>query len=345
MSRRFVGLSRRPGSRWSAGGGASTPTPTPPTITVAPVLAWTVEIGQSPTLTDPVYTGDPGTITWTLYRDGIADGTIAGVSKATAEAYTAVAADIGPDLHFEALVTNGAGADSDVTNTVVFNDATYLADTAIGVSTAGLTLADSDTTVDAWASSLGGVSATLSAAAVVNRPAYSATGGAGSRPLVTGDGVQSLLTGTVTKGSAFASIEMGLVGARSGSPALSARYLTYIAGTSGIRGNSTDTFRGQWQGGSTAASTSSAAANAHTSVDCNSGAGATLSIRVAGTAEGTAAYSVSAQADGGTLYLFGDVTTNLGAYAAQAWYLGPQLTADQRTHLRALLTYHTGIAS
>ena len=314
-----------------------------PTITTPPVLAWTVEIGNTPTLTDPVYTGDPGTITWTLYRDGVADGTIANVSKATAEAYAAVAGDIGPDLHFGATVTNGTGSDSDVTNTVAFDDATYLPNTAIGVSTAGLTLADSDTTVDQWDASLGGVSATLSALTAANRPAYS-TGGVGARPLATFDGSTDYLVGTITKGSSFTTIEMGVVG-QLGSNSGMAYALNFGTGSNWIRRQDVSPNKIQVRTLASATFATSTSDVNSTPLHFSADSQGANNVRAGGTVEASTASGVTAQGDGSTLALgaFAAGTTPC-AMSAQAWYVGPALTADQRTHLRALLTYHTGVA-
>lgn len=317
-----------------------------PTITTPPVVSWTVVIGNSPTLTDPVYTGDAGTITWTLYRDGAADGVIVDVTKATAETYTAVAADIGPDLYFESTVTNGSGSDSANSNTVVFDDATYLPLTAIGVSTSGLTLADSDTTVDSWAATLGGLSQTLTAPVAADRPAYSATGGTGSRPLVTFDGSTDVLRGTLTKGSAFTTIECGMVGgvlSVANNDAFFAwqntntRLIMITGATARAFVMSTGPFNG-----STGVLSST---RQHHSIDATGGGG-TSNYRVNGTVQNSGTAVAASILDGSVCALAALATASSFANVdCQAWYFGVQLTADQRTHLRALLTYHTGVSS
>ena len=71
--------------------------------------------------------------------------------------------------------------------------ALQLPNTAIWISTSGLTLADGDTTVDSWLAGWGGIRPTLTAPAATNRPAYSPTGGTGGRPLVTFDGADNCL--------------------------------------------------------------------------------------------------------------------------------------------------------
>lgn len=338
-------LVRRGGRSPVVTGGAA------PTITVAPVLAWTVEIGNSPTLTDPVYTGDAGTITWTLYRDGVADGTIANVSKATAEAYAAVAADIGPDLHFEATVTNGSGSDSDVTNTVVFNDATYLPDTAIWVSTAGLTLADSDTTVDSWVSSLGGLSGTVSAPTAGVRPSYSASGGAGSRPLVTFDGVNDTLSDNAfVRGATWTDFEGGAVGEMLSGNTNGDIVLEYYTASGRYRPvqriGTGQRVNASILGGSAGTTTWTASNDNVTGHFSGDWDGADLSVRLAGAVQSTVATAGVSLPDSGKVVLgsFNAGASSWAAFTCQAAYAGGYLTADQRTHLRALLTYHTGVA-
>ena len=343
-------LVRRGGRSPVVTGGAA------PTITVAPVLAWTVEIGNSPTLTDPVYTGDAGTITWTLYRDGVADGTIAGVSKATAEAYVAVAADIGPNLHFGATVTNGTGSDSDVTNTVVFDDAAYLPDTAIWanpVAGHGITTADAGSTGDSWQSGWGGVSCLLEAPASTHRPAY-ATDGVGGRPTLTFDGVDDFLRGTFTKGSAFADHEIGVVGERIAFGTLGDIWLGYWRPNSPrFYINDQDAPRWRFTSGGAANVTPSSTYDpdgvlAHYSGD---GVTGTISARVAGVAVATASASPVSVEDGQRVIMGAAQTSEVGPYGTVAAnvkihgaHCGPALTSDQRTHLRALLTYLTGVA-
>ncbi len=327
-----------------------------PTITVAPVLAWTVEIGESPTLTDPTYTGDAGTITWTLYRDGVADGTINGVSKATAEAYVADEGDIGPELYFEATVTNGSGSDADITSAVVFDDAAYLPDTAIWanpVSGHGITTADGGTTGDSWASGWGGVACTLAAPAATHRPAY-ATDGVGGRPTLTFDGVDNFLRGTLTKGSAFDTHELGVVGERLSFGTLSDYWFGYWVPNGGVFFlNDQDASRWRFTSGGAANLAPSSTYNpdgvvAHYSGDAAPG---DLNARVGGVSVATSALSPVSRADGNTVVMGASQTSVAGPYGTvaanvklHAAHIGPALTADQRTHLRALLTYLTGVS-
>ena len=317
-----------------------------PTITVAPVVAWAVEIGQSPAITPPTYTGDAGTITYTLKRDGAAVGAQTDRTEAQAETYAAVAADIGPSLRWDATVTNASGSGSANSNAVTFAHATYLPATAIGVSTSGLTTADNGTTVDQWAASLGGIACTLEAPAATNRPAYSASGGVGARPLVTFDGTDNGLDGPLTKGSAFANCELGFVGSRVAFGVAGALAISYSAtGTTphfSLQGASAAALR--FSGGANVNTTTDPdGTTAHYSGDALTG---TWNARVAGTIQNTGSASVTSRADGGGLSLGSRVNaaSQWGNFALQAWYCGPALTSDQRTHLRALLTYHTGVA-
>lgn len=329
---------------------------TAPTITTPPAVSWDIEIGSGPLLDDPVYTGDAGTITWTLYRDGVADGTIVGVSKATAEAYTAVAADIGPTIHFEATVTNGSGSDSDVTNTTVFDDAAYLPDTAIWanpVSGHGITTADGGTTGDSWASGWGGVACTLAAPATTHRPAY-ATDGVGSRPTLTFDGIDNFLRGTFTKGSAFDNHEIGIVGERVSFGTLGDIWFGYWrANSPRFYINDQDASRWRFTSAGAANVTPSSTYDPDGIVAHYSGDGVTgtISARVAGAAVATAAGSPTSVEDGQRVIMGASQTSEVGPYGTvaahvklHAAHIGPALTADQRTHLRALLTYLTGVA-
>lgn len=215
--------------------------------------------------------------------------------------------------------------------------AVMLPNTAIGVSTLGLTLADSDTTADSWAATYGGLAATLASPSAGERLAYSATGGVGSRPLVTST-TGKRLNGTITKSSAFATVEIGFVGSQ----------LTYLGAGAfvsyalaiEILNNGAALVRGRWS--ALPSSTTLATTIAHWSMDGT--ASGTLSTRVGGTAEGTGTAGTSV-ADGGVLCLGNRAgsayPTNTGF---QAWYIGPQLTADQRTYLRSLLTDLTGVS-
>lgn len=175
----MIGLRAQMGARRRSGA-----TGVAPTITVAPVLAWTLADGSSPTITPPTYTGDPGTITYDLIRLP-ATTVLTGVDLATAQAYVAVrATDTGPSWRVAATVTNGSGSDSANSNDVAWDPfvrvggvATYRAD--------DVTLVGSD--VDVIADRIGAQD--MSAAGASNRPLYVATDAAfNNQPTVSFDG-------------------------------------------------------------------------------------------------------------------------------------------------------------
>lgn len=297
----------------------------PPTVGIS----GTVLIGETLTA---AHDGD--SVQW--FRDGVA------ISGATSDTYVVTASDIGPEITCEA--TNGAGTSG--SNTLLFDDAAMFPASAIGVSTAGLTLADSDTTVQSWAASLGAIACTLAAPGSANRPAYSAAGGTGGRPLVTTDGVDDVLIGSITKGSAWDNYETGIVGSRVAFGVSGDSWLSYFNSVSvrfGLQDNSLAAGRWSVVGGlNLAYTTDPDGVVAHYSGDAAAG---TMNARVGGAVEATSAATVTSRADGGDVYLGGRVSgANAANIAVQAWYVGPALTSTQRDHLRALLTYHTGVA-
>lgn len=333
-----------------------------PIITTPPALTWSPEIGNSPVLTDPIYTGTATSITWTLYRDGVPDDTIVNVSKAVAEAYvgqwdgTASGInDIGPQLQFKAKVANGSGADTSLTNTVVFDDATYLPSAAIWANPDNslMTLQDGNTTVDQWASGWGGVSCTLAAPASTHRPAYSA-GGIGGRPVLTFDGVDDFLRGTFTKGSDFTDHEIGIVGERVAFGTLGDIWFGYWRPNSALfylNDQDSTRFRFTSLGAANVAPSSTynpTGVLAHYSGDA---AATTVNARVNGTVQATGTGTVATYGDNNTVIMGGSQTSTVGPYGTvaanivvHAAYITPVMTASQRLHMRALLTYHTGVA-
>lgn len=186
FSRRFTripALLRRGGRSPAAGGGGVAPT-----ITVAPVLAWTVAHGSSPTITEGTYTGDAGTWTYDLVR--LPSTTVlSGASKATVEAYTSDrATDIGYEWKVTGTITNGSGSDADDSNVVEWYPDAWSPRNLYDAGT--VTLVGSD--VDSWDELIGGRDLIAASAAV--RPAYSASGfNGGSQPYVEGDGASEYL--------------------------------------------------------------------------------------------------------------------------------------------------------
>lgn len=328
-----------------------------PVATVAPSIDTTPLIGDSVDYTTPTTSPAYDTVvSVSMYRDGEVIPELDAVDVATLDAYTYVADDIGPTLTLAFTVSLNGYQTTTTSAGVVFDDATYFPDTAIWANpdNSTMTLADSDTTVDQWASGWGGVSSTLTAPASNHRPGYS-TGGVSGRPILTFDGTDDFLRGSFTKGSAFTTHEIGIVGERVSFGILSDYWFGYWVPNGGVFFLS-DQDASRWR------FTSGGAANvapsttydpdgvlAHYSGDAAPG---DLNARVNGVSVATSAASPVSRADGNTVVMgasqvstvgpYGTVASNIIVHAA---YLGPALSADQRTHLRALLTYLTGVAS
>lgn len=273
-------------------------------------------------------------------RDGVA------IPSATASTYVVTADDIGPEL---TCVATGPGGATE-SNALLYDDAAHLPDTAIGVSTAGLTLADSDTTVDAWAATLGGkaVSLTLSALSAAARPAYAATGGAGGRPLLTWDGAGDVLRATgVTFGGTWSGLALDVVGVLAGPETSGDRIMRFASGdlfTLGTQGTPVATLVASGAGGAT--SVGSTVITGSQRLMTAEWDGATQSVAINGTVEDSDANTHAAYADGVVIALGADAGGGGSiALSAQAWAVSRgSLTSTQRTHLRALLTYHTGVS-
>jgi hypothetical protein len=325
------------GRRRTLGGGAL------PANTVPPAITWTLSIGNSPTLTPGTWTGSPS-LSYTLYRDGVADGTETGRSEAQVEAYVAVAADIGPAavLWYEDDAVSSTSAAS---NSVTYAHATDLPDTAIGIGTAGLTLADSDTTVQQWDATMGGMSAavSLSAPASGNRPAYSATGGPSSKPMVTFDGSNDTLrSAAVTMGGTFSAFCIDVVGKLNGAETASDRIMIYGA-LFGLTCDATPNARGFTTTAVVLSTGTTAITTTHRQMTFEWD-GTSQYVRLNnGSAEDTDASTHSAYADGQTLALgaspTGTLATNLDALG---WaFTRGTLTSTQKANLSALLQFHT----
>ena len=217
--------------------------------------------------------------------------------------------------------------------------AVQLPNTAIGISSEGLTLADSGTTVQAWASYLGGLSVTLTAPTTGQRPAYSATGGVGSRPLVSGDAIDNVLVAAsaINFGS---TIELGYVGSYAGTANRTVIALddstTYLWASTGPQHRANALTVNTVVSG--ALSTPVHASGDAASADV-------VNARIAGVIASTAAVGAGTFNARIALFARNSAGTNAGGGALQAWYIGPQLTASQRTYLRALLTHYTGVSS
>ena len=220
--------------------------------------------------------------------------------------------------------------------------AVMLPTSAIWISQEGITLGVG---VASWASYLGGLASTVSQAVGGQQPAYAAGGGVGGRPLLTFDGIDDVLEGVTSKGSNWTDHEMGVVGARVAFGAGGDTWIMMRQGGGfmvGIRDNSA----AAWQ-----YTTSTTAAIGTTDPDGNqafwSGSAITGQVRARrnGTIEATnAAGVVGATAEPVVTAIGGRVASAAYAnIAIQAAFTSTILSDDQRTYLRALLTFYTGI--
>lgn len=222
-----------------------------------------------------------------------------------------------------------------------------LPQTAILISQQGVITADAGATTDSWQSYLGGVSVTLTALAAVNRPAYSATGGVGGRPLITTDGVDDVLFGTMTKGSAWTSAEIGFVGQRIAFVAAANIHVCYFSLATPafyLNDASTTQMRLTVSGGSNSNHpTDPDGLNRHWSGDAE---GTTQVARINGVSSSPQTITITSRTDGANASI-GARTTGLNPsnIAVQAVYLGAALSSGQRDYLRAALTHYTGIDS
>lgn len=224
--------------------------------------------------------------------------------------------------------------------------AMMLPQTAVWVSQNGVTTADAGTTANSWASSFGGISATLTSPAATNRPAYSATGGVGSRPLLTFDGVDNVLEGTVSKGSGWTSYEGGIVGNRVAGNATDVWIMMHQSGgfVFGISDNTTTGWR-------VLTGTTVALGTTNPNGDNAYWSGSAITNEVVSRRNGTAQNTTASGTVGTTnepvtCALGGRIATSeYGNIAIQAAVWGVRLTTTQRDYLRGLLNYWTGITT
>ena len=200
--------------------------------------------------------------------------------------------------------------------------------------------------VDSWGTTAAsGISASL-AGTTTARPAYNATGGVGGRPLITFDGVNNFLTSIITKGSAWSDYEIGIVGQRLSFTVANKGIAAYSLGGTPrfyINDNTAATWRFTVVSGANVTGGNPDTAPVHISGDAASGG--TVNTRQGGTIINTTTTTVTSRPDGETWVLGASNASalNLANYALQAAYIGPLLTADERTALRAYLTAQTGI--
>lgn len=299
--------------------------------------------GASATISGTVLIGEtltvsaPGATAYQWWRDG------SPITGATSTTYVVTSRDIGPSIF--CVATIGGPVTS---NILTYAHATHLPQTSIGVSTSGLALADSGTTVDAWSSSLGGIACTLTAIGSTNRPVYSATAGYGGRPLATFDGSNDLLRGTFTRGTAHTDYEFGIVGRRLSYKATGDVWFGYTANNTitthySLQDQSVSASRTTVVGGANVAqSTYGTLTFAHYSGE---GAGGVIYNRVGGRVAASSSGTITSRADGGSVLLGASYSaSNAANIEVQAWYVGAALTSTQRAHLEALLAYHTGLS-
>lgn len=306
--------------------------------TVAPVASGTFAIGQVLSTTNGTWTGTDDltgpAYTYQWYRDGLAIG------GATSSTYIVTSLDVGPEVQCRVSRTNSLGTTHAFSNSLIFDDVTYLPNSIIWISSEGETLSGSE--VLSWASSYGGLSATFNALSATQRPLYNATGGVGGRPIITGDGINDQLEAALPGGLSSLSREGGIVYSVASPPVTSTVILTAVDGsgnqvlTVGIHDPATTGYVRL-----ISLSHAGFAGPAHVSCDGTTTTGTNL--RKSGTVVASGGNAAPWTPTFLKALSFGGGTFPSNA-SLQAVYYGEQLTADQRTHLRALLTYHTGVA-
>lgn len=229
--------------------------------------------------------------------------------------------------------------------------AQILPQTSIWVASIGIVQTG---TVVSWSSGFGGVSTVLTSPASTNEPTYNATGGVGGRPSVTFDGVDNFLRGTMTKGSAFTDHEIGIVGERVAFGTLGDIWFGYWLPNSAafyLNDNSASTFRFTSLGAANVTVSNTYDPDGvigHYSGDSSTGV---TNVRVNGEVVATAAASPTSRADGNTVIMGASQTSVVGPYGTvaanviiHAAHIGPALSNEQRTYLRALLSHYTGVS-
>lgn len=205
--------------------------------------------------------------------------------------------------------------------------------------------------VDSIASSFGAFSCTITAPSSTQRPAYNATGGTGGRAQIETDGVDERLAGAITKGSAWADYEFGIVMERVDREESSAIWVGYY-NTSSHRFSCQDSTTSiNWRvsvqaGANVGLVFANGAPKHHYSGDADPSGSGTINARIDGTIQQGATASVTSRTDGGNIVFGGsNVDTLYSQIKAQQFYVGEFLTADERTDLRSLLTGLSGISS
>lgn len=322
---------RRSGFR-GIGGGTVLPDP--------PVISGDVEIGETLTAV-----GD-APLQW--YRGGVAIG------GETASTYVVVAADI--RVTNASITCANPGGHS---NALAFAADAYFPDSAIGLSIAGITTADSGATVDQWIATYGGKKANVvfDAPAATNRPAYDPTGGPGGVPTITGDGVDNVLRDTAIAawGFSLGATRSDVYGFCNGAQTLGDILMRYVPASNAIDFGVTAAPAMRLMTSGTGGAVSSGTTTITVTIrlmtyEAISGASGSQTVAINNAApEDTDAITHAAWADAAGLSIIGNAAggqaaavTMLGwAFTAIAGEAAP-LSGPQEDHLKALFNNECG---
>lgn len=151
-----------------------------------PVLSNTVVIGGNPGYTPPTWAKTPGTVLYTLLRDGVPISDATHISDPTSYVYTGL--DIGPQISLRARASNG-GVSSAASNSLSYNPS-LTSTTRLWWDPSTLTPGS----VSAWIDRIASISADQ--ATGTKQPLMSATAFIGTYPGVSSDGGDVLVAAT-----------------------------------------------------------------------------------------------------------------------------------------------------
>lgn len=351
------------------------------TNSVAPSQSWTIDLGgaSSPTVTPGTWSTGSA-LRYTLTRNGSPVSGLELVYRSEIEAYVATAADVGPGLMTldEGLIvveTDIASGNAASSNEVVYDDATRLANVAVwaitseGPAASGVTLADSDTTFDAWEPLWGGLAGSgreATAPASGQRPARGVGAGVGGRDRGEWDDAAGdvLVTPGQTIGSTHGAQCHMLAGYTAAEETIGNHWARYSTGSSVSTVSSTwaSTEVSRLLLGGTGAGTTAIGTTALKTVErllfhdvvANSGGGGDLrAIYVGNALEGSQTDGTSAPRTDGGYFAMGATSaagSNASAVRGQGYAWGRQASAastvldtTRRAELHALMTYLTGV--
>lgn len=96
-----------------------------PAASTAPVVAGTIRVGNSITVTPGTYVGNPTPVlTYDIMRAGVAIVGQTGLTKAQVEAYVETGPDVGPTFGVKEYATNAVGVVSQLSNTLAYDPVT-----------------------------------------------------------------------------------------------------------------------------------------------------------------------------------------------------------------------------